>query len=381
MEPFRVAVPYTVLDDLRLRLSLTRWPDEIEGAGWKYGTNREYLKQLAEYWQHTYNWQAQEARLNEFPQFKAKIGGSSVHFLHIQGVGPNPQPLLLTHGWPDSTFRFVKLIPMLTDPERFGGRAEDAFTVVAPSIPGFGFSDRPASPGCDTRTTADLFATLMKEVLGYGRFLAHGGDFGASVTEQLGLHHPDLLLGVHLNNVPPQHAKEAQADKLSVAEQIYLKHAAAWDKSEGAFTHVHSTKPQTLGAALNDSPIGLLAWILEKFQSWSDCDGDLERVYTKDDLLTNVMIYWVTQTITSSMRFYYEKAHRSGSGGSTYVPVPTAFASFANDIDPAPRKFAARFFNIQRWTEIPQGGHFAALEVPELLATDLRDFSRNLRGS
>jgi microsomal epoxide hydrolase len=324
VRPFRIEIAQPVLDDLRARLALTRWPDEVEGAGWAYGANREYLQRLIAYWQRGYDWRAQETKLNAFPQFKARVDDIDLHFIHIVGKGPAPKPLLLTHGWPDSFYRFVKLIPRLTAPAGFGGRAEDAFTVVVPDIPGFGFSDRPIKPGIDTVSTADMFARLMTEVLGYQRFLAHGGDFGASITEQLGLHHADLLPAIHLNNVPPQHAQKVRPQGLSPVEQTYLATVKAWGEQEGAFTALQNSKPQTLSYGLNDSPVGLLAWIIEKFHGWSDINGQLESVFTKDELLTNVMIYWVTQTAGSSARFYYEKAHRTDVTEQSYVTVPGA---------------------------------------------------------
>lgn len=378
VRPFQINVAQPVLDDLQGRLARTRYPDEVEGAAWDYGTNREYLQQLIAYWRTGYNWRAQEARLNEFPQFMAEVDGVDLHFLHIKGKGPNPMPLLLTHGWPDSFFRFVKLIPYLTDPAKYGGRAEDAFTVVVPDIPGFGWSQKPTHPGTDTERAADLFALLMTQTLGYSRFAAHGGDFGASISEQLALRHPESLLAIHLLNVPPQHAQTAKPQGLSAVERAYLLQVAAWGKKEGAFTTIQNSKPQTLGYGLNDSPAGLCAWIVEKFYGWSDQGPNHQLPFTRDELLTNVMIYWVTQTITSSERFYFEKA-RKPTLELTYVRVPTGFASFVNDIIPAPRTFAERFFNVQRWTEMPHGGHFAALEVPGALAAQLREFFHPFR--
>ncbi len=372
-EPFRIGVPQAVLDDLQARLAQTRWPDEIDGAGWDYGANREYLKELSDHWQHGYDWRGEEEALNRFPQFTVTVDGVDLHFVHIVGKGPNPMPLLLTHGWPDSFYRFVKMLPLLTDPASHGGRPEDAFTVVVPDIPGFGFSQKPTKPGTEPVRVSGLFAQLMTEVLGYETYVAHGGDYGASITEQLALHHPEGLLAIHLNNVPPQHAQKARPEDVSDGERAYLLEVNDWGQREGAFTHVQSTKPQTLSYGLNDSPVGLLAWIVEKFHDWVDSDGHLERVIGKDELLTNVMIYWVTQTIGSASRIYYEKAHHPAAEPS-YVTVPTGFAVFEKDLTPAPRLFAARFFNIQRWTELPRGGHFAAFEVPDALTAQLRDF-------
>ncbi len=378
IRPFEIHVDQTALDDLGARLRYPRWPDQIDGAAWRYGTNREYLQRLTAYWHRNYNWRANETKLNALAQFTVEVGGTEVHALHVLGKGPNPKPLLLVHGWPDSFFRFVKLIPLLTDPANHGGNAEDAFTVIVPDIPGFGFSRKPTLPGTNTTSVAGLFAELMT-AFGYDRFFAHGGDFGASITEQLGLQFPDRVSAIHLTNVPPQHARLSIPD-LTPEEQAYLRRAAAWDQSEGAYAHLHATKPETASFGLNDSPIGLAAWIVEKLHDWSDCNGDLETALTADEILTNVSIYWFTQTIGSSMRFYYEKAHRDGPPpGPTYVDVPTGFASFVNDIEPAPRRFAERFFNVQYWIELPHGGHFAALEVPHVLARQLRDFFRPYR--
>jgi microsomal epoxide hydrolase len=380
MQPFKIDVPQPVLDDLRHRLAHTRWPDEIESAGWDYGTNRAYLKQLAAYWQTDYDWRAQEAKLNEFAQFTAEVEGLGVHFLHIEGKGPNPVPLLLVHGWPDSFFRMVKLIPLLTDPAAHGGRAEDAFTVIVPDLPGYGFSERPTEKGYDPKRMAAVLAKLMTKTLGYATYVAHGGDWGSSIVEQLALNHADNLLGIHLTDVPFSHG--IAADKLpdlSASEKAYLAKSKAWQQQEGAYSLIQGTKPQTLAYSLNDSPVGLLGWIIEKFYAWSDNDGNIEHTFTKDDLLTNVMLYWVTQTIGSSVRLYYETMHNPALLAPTHTKVPTGFAIFPKDIAPASREFAERFFNVQRWTEMLRGGHFAALEAPGLLAADLREFVWPLR--
>ncbi len=380
MQPFKIDVSQSVLDDLQLRLKNTRWPDEIEDAGWDYGTNREYLKQLAYYWQTDYDWRAQEAKLNEFAQFKAEVDGLNIHFVHIEGKGPNPTPLLLVHGWPDSFFRMVKLIPLLTDPAAHGGRAEDAFTVIVPSIPGYGFSDKHTKKGMNPRRVADLFAELMTDELGYDKFLAHGGDWGSSIVEQLALHHAGKLLGIHLTDVPFSHGMAAEhLLDLSLSEKTYLAKTKAWRQKEGAYSLIQGTKPETLAYGLNDSPVGLLGWIIEKFHAWSDNDGNIEHTLLKDDLLTNVMIYWVTQSIGSSVRLYYEAMHSPTLSASTHVKVPTGFAIFPKDIAPAPREFAERFFNVQHWQEMPRGGHFAALEAAGLLAADLREFAQVVR--
>ncbi|MDO7852087.1 epoxide hydrolase family protein [Hymenobacter convexus] len=381
MQPFRIDVAQSVLDDLQTRLARTRWPDEIEGAGWDYGTNRDYIQELTGYWQRGYDWRTQEALLNKFAHFRAEVDGTSLHFIQEPGRGPSPMPLLLTHGWPDSFYRMHKLIPLLTDPASHGGRAEDAFTVVVPSIPGFGFSDKPTRPGCNPVRIAELFAQLMTETLGHARYGAHGGDWGSSITEQLARRNPEALLGIHLTDIPFMHLFTVKEPDLTPPEEAYLKAGKAWQMSEGAYALIQSTKPQTLAYGLNDSPVGLLGWIVEKFQRWSDSGGQPERAFSRDELLTNVMIYWVTETINSANRLYYETQHHPAPNAADYCAVPTGVALFPKDLMPAPRAFAERFFNVQRWSEMPHGGHFAALEAPELLAEELRAFFRPLRAA
>lgn len=377
-KPFRIDIPQHDLDDLHARLAHTRWPGEVEGAGWDYGTNLAYLKGLTEYWQHGFDWREQERQLNNFQQFRAEIDGFGLHFIHERGRGPNPTPLLLTHGWPDSFYRFYKLIPMLTDPERFGGRAEDSFDVVVPSIPGYGFSDQPSQRGFSTQQTADLFARLMTEELGYVRYGAHGGDVGSSVTEALATRHAEQLLGIHLTDIPYWHLFATSPNDLSDAEQTYIQTGKQWQMREGAYALEQSTKPQTLAYGLSDSPAGLAAWIVEKFRSWSDCDGDIGQRFSRDELLTNLTIYWATQTIQSSFLPYFERP-APPQGSWTRPGVPTGVAIFPKDIVPAPQEYGERIFDIRRWTPMPRGGHFAALEEPALLADDLRSFFGSLR--
>jgi microsomal epoxide hydrolase len=379
IRPFEIEVPQTNLDDLRDRLDKTRWTDEVNDAGWDYGTNLGYLQELCQYWRDDFDWREQEARLNELSHFKADVDGLGIHFVHERGKGQDPTPLLLTHGWPDSFYRFHKLIPMLTDPERFGGDPDDSFDVIAPSVPGYGFSDRPRERGLGGTQTADLFAKLMKDVLGYERFAAHGGDVGSGVTEALAGISPESLVGIHLTDVPYWHIVfGVTSEELSEVERDYFERGQEWGMREGAYAYLQSTKPQTPAYAVNDSPAGLAAWIVEKFRSWSDCDGDVERKFTKDELLTNITIYWVTETIGSSFRMYYESQTRPVAASRD---VPAGVAIFPKDIVPAPREFGERAFNIERWTEMPRGGHFAAMEEPELLAGDMREFFRPLRAS
>lgn len=378
VRPFTISVPQAVLEDLQARLARTRWPDEVDGAGWDYGANREYLQMLANRWQQGFDWRTEEAKLNRLAQFTASVDGMDLHFVHVEGKGPNPTPLLLLHGWPDSFWRFQKIIPLLTDPVSHGGRPEDSFTVIAPDIPGFGFSSRPTKPGCTPAVVAGLFAKLMRDLLGYDHYVAHAGDYGATILEQMALLHPEGLAAVHLTSLPPQHVATLNPASLSDEERSFVRASAVWDRAEGGYAHMHSSKPQTLGYGLNDSPTGLLGWITEKFHSWVDPHTPLDQVITHDELLTNVTIYWVTQTIGSSARIYYEKAHHPTPEPS-YVSVPTGFAVFGNDLVPPPRSVVARFFDVRSWTEDPRGGHFAALEVPKVLATRLQDFFRPYR--
>jgi pimeloyl-ACP methyl ester carboxylesterase len=375
-QPFTINVSESVLSDLRSRLARTRWTDEIEGAGWDYGTNRDYLKSLVDYWQNGFDWRAQEAMLNQFPHFRAEVDGVGIHFIHVRGKGPNPQPLILTHGWPDSFVRMLKVIPMLTDPARFGGDPSQSFDVVVPSIPGFGFSDRPRQRGMNTTRTAELWAKLMRDVLGYERFGAAGGDLGSVVTMHLAHKNPELLMGIHLTDVSyPQEQPEGVPS--SEAAGAYFQALGSWWMNEGAYNMLQSTKPQTVAYSLVDSPVGLAAWIVEKFRSWGDCHGDVESRFSKDELLTNIMIYWVTETISSSVRMYYEEAHNDTPlYPAPRIEVPVGVAKF-KDVLP-PREWVEHAMNLQRWEEMPRGGHFAALEEPELFVGELRAFFGSL---
>ena len=378
IQPFKIAIPQSTLHDLRERLARTRWPDEVEGAGWSYGTNLDYLKSLVAYWQHEYDWRKQEATLNRYAQFRTDLNGLSIHFIHERGKGPNPLPIILTHGWPDSFYRMHKIIPMLTDPESFGGNAADSFDVIVPSIPGFGFSDPVRKPGSTVKQTAELWDSLMRDVLGYQHYAAAGGDWGSPISQLLALNNPASVIGIHLTDIGFQATMNLDPSSLTPVEQEYLRARQQRFFQEGGYVMIQSTKPQTLAYGLSDSPVGLAAWIIEKFYGWSDIDGALERTYTKDELLTNIMIYWVTQTINSSIRFYYEESHAPSLKTGQRVEVPVAMALFPKDT-PAPRALAERTLRIERWTEMPRGGHFPALEEPELLVEDLRAFYRSLR--
>jgi len=378
-EPFVMAVPEALLNDLRQRLALTRWPDEIPGAGWHYGANLAYVKELVHYWQHQYDWRAQECLLNGFPQYRVQLEDITLHYIHQPGVGPAPMPLLLSHGWPGSIYEFVHVIGPLTDPARHGGDPRDAFTVVAPSLPGYGFSHVPNQRRLDIEEIAALFQRLMTEVLGLARFGAQGGDWGSFITGRLGYAYPQNLIGIHMNMVPVA-PHPSERTNLSVAEEAFITVSDAWRTEETGYQWIQGTKPQTLAYALNDSPAGLAAWITEKFYSWTDSHGDLESRVSKDALLTNIMLYWVTQTINSSFWLYYQMRHQPWRlERGERITVPTAVAAFPREIIRPPREWAARVCNLQRWTPMPAGGHFAALEEPQALVEDIRAFYRELR--
>ena len=383
LQPYRVNIPEEVLQDLRERLAHTRWPDEVLDSGWDYGSNLPYIKELVEYWRAEFDWRAQEKAINSLAQFRARVDGTGIHFIHERGKGPDPLPLIITHRWPKTPFEMSKIVPLLTDPASHGGDPADSFDVVIPSGPGFAFSDRPSTPGTDYWRIADLWAKLMTEGLGYEHFGAQGGDWGASVTARLGYSYPEHVIGIHVTFIAgaaifPYLGTGAR--ELSETERRFLQERDRWREAEGGYSHIQATKPQTLSYGLNDSPAGLAAWIVEKYRTWSDCDGDVERRFTKDELLTNVTIYWVTQTIGSSARLYYETYRnpwRFGEGDR--IRVPCAVALFPKDIYHPPMEWAERSFNVQRWTEMPRGGHFNAMEEPELLAKDIRASFRQFR--
>ncbi|MBC7934710.1 MAG: epoxide hydrolase [Rhizobacter sp.] len=384
---FKINIKQSILDNLKTRIANTRWPDEIENSKWEYGTNKTYLKELCEYWQNTFDWKKQEDYLNSFAHFKTTVDGISLHYIHLKGEGTKSIPLLLTHGYPDSFVRFLKIIPLLTKADK----NDLSFDVIIPSIPGFGFSDIPTEPGMNKKRIAALFTKLITEDLGYGKFVAHGGDWGAGIAEQIALYNAESLLGIHLTDIPFEHGMIEPKDASS-SEKKYFEAIKKWQMTEGAYAMIQSTKPQTLAYGLNDSPVGLAAWIIEKFKSWSDNDGDIETYFTKDELLTNLTIYWATETINGAMRIYNEAM--KAMMNAMYNPlvklnpfdktgdkseVPAAFAIFPKDISTPPKDLANRFFNVQQWTEMPEGGHFAAMEQPELLAEDIRKFVTNLQ--
>src|SRR5437660_6633809 len=325
---FRLNVAESVLDDLRERLERVRWPDESpHGAPWQFGTDLTYLQELVSYWRQDFDWRKQEAKLNEFSQFMAPVGGIDLHFIHVPGVGPNPLPLLLCHGWPGSFWEFHRIIPLLTDPARFGGDPADAFTVVAPSLPGYGFSFRPGQRRCNVEAMGAILGELMTSVLGYGRFGAQGGDWGAGVVSQVAHRHPAEVAGIHLNLLFTRPGiKPGQEGEASPDERHAQEHLDRWFKEGTGYQWIQGTRPQTLAYALTDSPVGLAGWILEKFRAWSDCDGDVERRFSKDEILTDVMLYWVTGAINSSFWPYYSARHGDWvSTDSAPITLPTAY--------------------------------------------------------
>jgi pimeloyl-ACP methyl ester carboxylesterase len=376
--PFRFDVPQAALDDLAERLDRTRWPDELPGVGWSYGVPGGHLRELAAYWRHSYDWRAAEARLNAWPQVTTVIDGTTVHAAHVRSPEPDATALVMTHGWPGSIVEFTTVAGPLTDPRAYGGDPADAFHLVLPSIPGFGPSGPTRATGWEWRRVAAAFAELMTR-LGYARFGTQGGDWGAGISRELGRAYPERVVGVHLNLLPGGAADGPEPDvALSPAER--QRWARSWERSRRftldrqGYADLQSTRPQTLAYALTDSPVGQLAWIAEKFEEWSEHGVD------RDLLLTNVMLYWLTGTAGSSARIYYERAHADYWGKPPEPSAtPTALAAFEYDNFLPMRHIAERTENIVQWTEYPQGGHFAALEQPEVLVADIRRFFRALR--
>lgn len=375
---FTIHVEDSVLADLTSRLERTRLPDQIPGSNWDYGSDRAYMEGLLEYWRTEYDWRKHEAELNALPHFKTEIDGIDMHFVHVRSQVPGAMPLVITHGWPGSVYEFMDVIGPLTDPVAHGRKAEDAFHVVLPSMPGYGFSGPSHQRGMSVDRVAAVVAKLMAQ-LGYGRYGAQGGDWGSGVASWLGHENPDNVIGIHLNMVgggPPASMPNPE-DGIPEWELKRHKERAAWWQGENAYGNIQGTKPLTLAYGLNDSPAGLAAWIVEKFRTWSDCDGDIESRFTKDQLLTNIMLYWATESMPSAVRLYYE-SRRSGRGRAQ-VAVPTAVAIFPGEIFFSPRKWVEARYNVVQWTEMPRGGHFAAMEEPELFLDDVTAFFRGLR--
>ncbi|MCH7817396.1 MAG: epoxide hydrolase [Proteobacteria bacterium] len=381
--PFEIAVPDRAIEDLRRRLANTRLPDQLDNSSWEYGTNLQYLQELLDYWQNDYDWRAQETVLNQFDQFKTEVDGLELHFIHQRSANANAIPLMIVHGWPGSISEFTKIIGPLTDPTAHGGERSDSFHVIAPSLPGFGFSEIPSEPGYSPEKIAHLLAALMQK-LGYQRYAIAGGDWGAIINRYLAHNYPDRLIGLHSNMLlagPPSDA--AQRDAVTDAENALRTARRSFMQNERAYQQIQGTKPQSLGYGLNDSPAGLAAWIVEKFHGWTDmpqgADGYLDNYFSKDELLTNISIYWFTQTITSSTRIYYANSNNPIENPIGFINVPTGAAIFPAEIFITPKAWAEASYDLRHWSVMPEGGHFAALEQPKLYLDDLREFFRLLR--
>lgn len=375
--PFQVEIAESLLVDLKERLARTRYPEELNDENWSYGTSLAYLKELCTYWASEFDWRKTEAQLNAFAQFKVNVDGLDLHLIHARSKYEQARPIIITHGWPGSVLEFMDLIPRLIDPEAHGGKAEDAFHVVCPSLPGYGFSDAAKSPGMNPVAIAKLQVQIMHK-LGYRDYIAQGGDWGSMVSTEMARADEKNCAGLHLNMLvalPPAGDTKAM-DGLSPEEAYNMQNSTEFSKEGMGYYHIQSTKPQTVGYGLTDSPAAQAAWIIEKFRAWSDCDGDVERSYNKDQMLGNISLYWLTATATSSARLYYETIHSTLE--SPYVNVPTANAIFPKELIQAPRKWADATYNIKQWNSYPRGGHFAAMEVPELLTEDIRQFNRLL---
>ncbi len=380
MQPFSVHIADEEIADLHRRLDNTRWPDQVNDADWSYGTDLEYLRDLCRYWRSDFDWRAREKELNRFSQFLTEVDGQTLHFIHQRSHHENAQPIIITHGWPGSVVEFLKVIEPLTDPEAHGGTAADAFHVVSASLPGFGFSPPATSPGMGPKRIAALQSKLMSE-LGYEGYIAQGGDWGAMISTEMGRQDPEHCRGVHLNMVfaSPPEGEDNPMDGVAEAEAQAMQLSEEFSKEGMGYFHIQSTKPQTLAYALNDSPTGVAGWIVEKFRAWSDCGGDVEKSFSKDELLTNIALYWFTGTPGSSARLYYETMHSEQD--TSRVEVPTGAVIFPAELIKAPRRWAEHSYNIVHWSEMKKGGHFAAMEVPDLFIQDVRTFAATLRNN
>jgi pimeloyl-ACP methyl ester carboxylesterase len=375
VQPFRIHASDEQLDDLRRRLRATRWPERETVPDWSQGIPLAYLQEVCAYWAEKYDWRGREERLNAFPQFRAQAGGLGIHFAHVRSPEASALPLVVTHGWPGSIVEFHKVIGPLTDPASHGGDPADAFHVVCPSLPGYGFSDKPAEAGWGVERIADAWGELMR-ALGYERYVAQGGDWGAMVTTHIGLQDTEHCLGIHLN-MPIAPPDPATLNDLTPAEQAALQAMDEYQKWDSGYSKQQSTRPQTLGYALVDSPAGQAAWIIEKFWRWTDCDGHPENALTRDELLDNVMLYWLPATAASSARLYWESFQNPSFDP---VTVPTGCSIFPKEIIRCSRRWAEkRFQNLVHWNELEKGGHFAAFEQPETFVDELRACFRHVR--
>lgn len=381
--PFEIDISDAAIADLQRRLAATRMPDQIANTTWEYGTDSSYLAELISYWQNDFDWKKQESELNQFDQFKTEIDGLDMHFIHQRSENPDAIPLMIVHGWPGSVAEFSKIIGPLTDPVAHGGDIADSYHVIAPSLPGFGFSERPNEPGYSPEKFAHILARLMQR-LGYEQYAIAGGDWGAIINRNLANNYPERLLGLHSNMVlagPP--ADEAQRDAVSEVESSLRTARTTYMQNEVGYQQIQRTKPQSLGYGLNDSPAGLAAWIVEKFHGWSDmpqgADGYLDNHFSKDELLTNIAIYWFTETITSSARIYYESSKTPVAKPIGYIDVPTGVAVYPAEIYITPRSWVAAAYDLRHYSLMEEGGHFAALEQPDSYINELNTFFRLLR--
>ena len=376
---FKINISNKIIKDINTKVANFPWHEMPDDGGWNYGTNLDYMKEISNYWVNKFNWRKTEEKINKFQNFKTNIDGIDIHFIHEKGSGSNPKPLLLSHGWPGSIIEFLHIIDQLAHPEKFGGKEEDAFDVVVPSLPGFGFSGRPSRP-IGPRKMASIFNSLMAEVLGYKKYLAQGGDFGGAIATWLGYDFPKTCAAIHINILIVRHPDGPQTKE----EEEWEKRFKRDQKIEDGYRTQQATKPQTLSYAMMDSPVGVAAWIIEKMCGWSDIKkNDIESVYSKDTMLSNIMVYLVTKTFNTASWIYYGRREEGGRPlpkEGLPIKVPTAVALFPKEyLEWAPRSYVERIYNIQRWTEMPKGGHFAALEQPDLLVKDIREFAKDLK--
>ena len=378
IKPFKVEISEQNLQNIYSKVKNYPWHEMPDDGGWNYGTNLDYMKEFSNYWVSKFDWRKTEEKINKFKNFKSNIDGVDIHFIHEKGSGSNPKPLLISHGWPGSIVEFLHIIDQLAHPEKFSGKEEDAFDVIVPSLPGFGFSDSPSRP-IGPRKMASIFNTLMTDVLGYKKYISQGGDFGGTIATWLAYDYPKILAGIHINILITRHPDGPQTKEEKEWQERFKKE----QRIEDGYRTQQATKPQTLSYAMMDSPVGVAAWIIEKMRGWSDIkNNDIESVYSKDTLLSNIMVYLVTKTFNTSSWIYYGRREEGGR----FLPkedlplkVPTAAALFPKEyLEWAPRSYVERIYNIQRWTEMPKGGHFAALEQPDLLIKDIREFAKTL---
>ena len=369
IKKIKIEIDQPFLDVLKSKLKLTRWPDEIENSGWTYGASLSYMKELTDYWVNYFDWRKTESEINKYGNYIAQIDGYNIHFLHIKGKGEKPVPIILTHGWPSSFLEMLKIIPLLTENENM------SFDLIIPSMMGYGFSQKIIQPGCNVTFMADLWHKLMTE-LGYEKYGVHGGDFGSGVSTALAMKYPENVTGLHLNYIPGNYVPVLEEnEEFTKEESDYLDAEEEWYSREGGYSLEQNTKPLTLAYGLNDSPVGLCAWIVEKMYGWAECNGYIGSVFSKDELLSNVTLYWITETIHSSIRLYNENSKNPLIiGKESYIKIPVGIAHFRYESPFPPRNFIERGFNIQHWSDFPSGGHFPAIEKPELLAEDIRTF-------